>query len=134
MAAMERLEPPAYLDELSFNVIGAAIAVHRQLGPGFLESIYEAALSSELTERGIEHEVQVPIAVTYRGQLIGEHRLDVLVHGELVIELKAVERLSAAHVAQTLSYLRAGRFRLGLLMNFHAAVLRDGIRRILAPL
>ena len=131
---MDRPEPPKYLDELAYDVIGAAIEVHRHLGPGFLESIYEVALSRELSERGIEHEVQVPIPVAYKGVVVGEHRLDLLIHSELVIELKAVEALSTAHVAQTLSYLRAGGFRLGLLMNFHAAVLRDGIRRILAPL
>jgi GxxExxY protein len=127
---MERIEPPRYLDELAHEVIGAAIDVHRALGPGFLESIYEAALVRELRVRDIEHDQQVPMPVRYRGELIGEHRLDLLVGGALVIELKAVERLTAAHVAQTMSYLRAGGFQLGLLLNFHAAAMRDGVRRV----
>jgi GxxExxY protein len=129
---MERAEPPKYLDDLAREVIGAAIAVHRILGPGFLESIYEAALAIELSTRGIEHERQVAMPVFYRDALVGEHRLDLLVAGELVIELKAVERFTTAHVAQTMSYMRAGGFRLGLLLNFHAGLMRDGIRRVVS--
>jgi GxxExxY protein len=129
---VERHEPPRYLDELVRDVIGAAIAVHRALGPGFLESIYEAALAMELSTRGIEHERQVAMPVFYRDALVGEHRLDILVAGELVLELKAVDRFTTAHVAQTMSYLRAGGFRLGLLLNFHAGLMRDGIRRVIA--
>jgi len=130
---MSRLEPPRYLDDLASSVIGAAIEVHRLLGPGFLECIYEAGMAKELTLRGIPHAQQVPLAIVYKDELIGEHRLDLLIAGELVVELKAVDRISSAHVAQTLSYLRAGGFRLGLVLNFHGAVLRDGIRRVICP-
>lgn len=129
-----RPEPPAYLDEIARAVIGAAIEVHRQLGPGFLEAVYEAALAKELEARGIGFARQVPIPLTYRDETIGEHRLDFLVEDALVIELKAVDALAVIHSAQTLSYLRAGSFRLGLLINFNTPLLKAGIRRIINPL
>ena len=129
----ELQEPPAYLDQLAHAAIGAAIEVHRELGPGFLESIYEAALCDELTRRGIQHERQARIQIPYKGRIIGEHRVDILVGGELVLELKAVESLSPAHVAQVMSYLHAGAFRLGLLLNFSVPMLRQGIRRLICP-
>ena len=126
-------EPPEYLDQLARDAIGAAIEVHRELGPGFLESIYEAALCDELTRRDIQHERQPTIPIPYKGRIIGEHRLDILVGGELVLELKAVESLSQAHVAQVMSYLHAGAFRLGLLINFSVPILRQGIKRLICP-
>jgi GxxExxY protein len=111
-------------------VIGAAIAVHRVLGPGFLESIYEQALCVELRQRSVEFVRQPVIEVAYEGTVIGEHRLELLVGHCLVVELKAVEQLLPIHTAQVLSYLKASGHHLGLLMNFNVPVLRQGIKRI----
>jgi GxxExxY protein len=126
------LDLPEYLNAISGAVIGASIQVHAVLGPGFLESIYELAMVEELTARGIAFERQVTIPILYRGKLVGEHRLDLLVAGEVVVELKAVSAITEAHVAQTMSYLKAGAFQLGLILNFKSAVLRDGIRRVVS--
>jgi GxxExxY protein len=124
------LDVPHYLNELSREVIGAAIEVHISLGRGFLESIYEMAMVEELTRRDIPFERQVPMAIAYRGKLVGEHRLDLLVAGELVVELKAVAAIAEPHVAQTISYLKAGSFRLGLILNFNVRRMKDGVRRV----
>ena len=126
------LDLPNYLNEIAGAVIGAAIQVHRVLGPGFLESIYEMAMVEELSARLIDFERQVIMPVMYRGKLVGEHRLDLLVAGEVVVELKAVSAITEAHVAQTMSYLKAGAFQLGLILNFKTAVLREGIRRVVS--
>jgi len=107
-------------DELSGKVIAAAIEVHRRLGPGFAESIYEQALKIELSKRGISFEPQKPIQVRYDEQVVGNHVLDLLVSGELVVELKAVSGLEDVHFAQVRSYLRATGAKVGLLMNFNA--------------
>ena len=124
MMDMERL------NRLSESVIGAAIEVHRHLGSGFLESTYERALSIELELRGIQHEIQKPVALTYKGKSIGDGKIDVLVEGELIVELKAVKELADAHKTQVLAYLKATDLKLGLLMNFHSPLLKDGIRRV----
>jgi GxxExxY protein len=118
-------------DRLTHAVIGCALAVHRELGPGFLESIYRAAMAIELSSRGIPFEVERPIVVNYRGHPIGGQRVDVLVGGEVVVELKAVTAIEPIHTAQVLSYLKALRLRVGLLINFREVMLRDGIRRML---
>ena len=119
------------MDELSERVIGAAIRVHRELGPGLLESAYEACLAFELRESGLQAFTQVPLPVVYRGvKLDCGYRLDFVVEGQLLIELKAVERLQPIHEAQILSYLKLSGIRLGLLMNFHNQLLKDGIKRI----
>ena len=110
-------------DDLSSKVIAAAVEVHRQLGPGFLESVYEQALKIELSTRGIRFEAQKEIRVAYGGQVVGVHVLDLLVADELVLELKAVSRLEDAHYAQLRSYLRATDKRVGLLMNFNTPTL-----------
>lgn len=99
-------EPTERVNKLSHEVLGAALEVHRVLGPGFLESIYEEALCIELQERGIPFLRQPAIEVGYKGRHVGEGRLDLLIAGELVVELKAVESLGALHIAQLLSYLR----------------------------
>jgi GxxExxY protein len=125
------VEPSAELDELAYAVIGAAIEVHRLLGPGFLESVYEEALCVELTLRGIPFARQLPIGVQYKGQKVGEARLDLLVDDNLVVELKAVEDIAPLHVAQILSYLKATRLRLGLLISFSVTTLRRGIKRVI---
>jgi len=125
------LEPSTKLDALAHAVIGAAIEVHRALGPGYLESVYEEALSVELRLRRIAFERQRAFAVTYKGQAVGEGRVDLLIDSLLVIELKAVDALLPLHKAQTLSYLKALDLTLGLLINFKAPVLRDGLERII---
>lgn len=118
-------------DELSREVIGAAIEVHRHLGPGLLESAYEACLCREVDLRGIPHRTQVEVPVNYKGTLVDcAFRIDILVDDLLLVELKAVEKLDRVHWAQTMTYLRLRKVWLGLLMNFNAEVLRDGMRRI----
>jgi GxxExxY protein len=123
-------EPSAEIDALAHTVIGAAIEVHRVLGPGFLESVYEEALAVELRLRGIPFQRQAMLAVDYKGHPVGEGRLDLLVGGQLIVELKAVETLLPLHSAQLLSYLKTTGQPLGLLINFNVPVLKDGIRRI----
>ncbi len=126
-----RVEPSTELDELAYAVIGAAIEVHRLLGPGYLESVYEEALCVELTLRGIRFARQLPIGVQYKGRKVGEARLDLVVDDSLVVELKAVEGVAPIHVAQILSYLKATRLRLGLLISFNVTTLRRGIKRVI---
>lgn len=117
-------------NELSGRVIGAAIEVHRILGPGFLESAYELALCVELKERGVPFQSQVAVELGYKGHPVGQGRLDLLVAGQLVVELKAVERLTPLHEQQLLSYLRVTGRQLGLLINFNVTSLRQGVRRV----
>lgn len=124
------VEPRPELDELAHRVIGAAIEVHRLLGPGFLESVYEEALCVELGLRDIEFARQVPAGVDFKGRRVGEARLDLLVGGGLVVELKAVERIAPIHVAQILSYLKATGLPLGLLITFNVTLLHHGIKRV----
>ncbi|MEO0474421.1 MAG: GxxExxY protein [Planctomycetota bacterium] len=119
-----------YLNRLSEAAIGAAIEVHRHLGVGFLESTYEKALSIELEQRNIKHERQVPIALMYKGQSIGDGKLDLLVDNCLIVELKAVSNLVDTHKTQVLAYLKATEFKLGLLINFHSPLLKDGVKRV----
>lgn len=116
-------------NEATKEIIGAAIAVHRELGPGLLESVYEACLAYELEQRGMEPRRQVALPVQYRGVSIeAGFRLDI-VAGPVAIELKSVDRLLPLHQAQVLTYLRLSGFRLGLLINFGAERLLDGLRR-----
>ena len=123
-------EPSPKLDQLAHEVIGAAIEVHRTLGPGYLESVYEEALAIELALRGIPFTRQVVIAVDYKGHSVGESRLDLLVGGQLVTELKAVEALAPIHSAQVISYLKTTGHPLGLLINFNVCDLKDGVKRV----
>jgi len=125
------LEPSAELDRLARQCIGSAIEVHRQLGPGYLEHIYEEALAIELTARGTSFKRQVQFAVDYKGNPVGTSRLDMLIGNRLILELKAVEQLNAVHKAQVISYLKATRLQLALLINFNVPVLRNGIQRII---
>ncbi len=118
-------------DPLTENILGAAIAVHRELGPGLLESAYEACLAYELGLRHLRFERQVAIPIVYRGTHIDcGYRADLVVEDEILVEIKAVERLLPIHGIQLLSYLRLSSRRVGLLINFHALLLKDGIRRI----
>jgi len=123
-------EPDEELDRLAHEVIGAALEVHRILGPGFLESVYEEALLVELGLRMIPVQRQVPLPLVYKGVEIGQGRLDLLVQGRLIVEIKTVEALAPIHKAQAISYLKATGLQLALLINFNAAVLKDGIKRI----
>jgi GxxExxY protein len=129
---VRRDEPEERLNQLTRGVIGAAIEVHRALGPGFLEAVYETALCLELRERGVPFEQQALITVTYRGRPVGQARLDLLMAGELIVELKAVDAVLPIHTAQVVSYLRAAGLRLGLLINFNVHSLHNGVKRILA--
>jgi GxxExxY protein len=121
---------PQKLNRLSYEVIGAAIEVHRALGPGYFESTYERALSVALKLRGIAFRKQVALPLAYKGVDIGEGRIDMLIAEELVVENKAVEALSGVDVAQLISYLRATRLQLGLLISYNVTRLKDGVCRV----
>lgn len=118
------------VDELARVVIGAGIEVHRSLGPGYLECVYEESLEIELGLRGVGCLRQAPVVVSYKGRPVGEGRLDILVENCLILELKTVETLMPIHQDQRISYLKATDLTLGLLINFNVPVLRDGIKRI----
>ena len=119
--------------ELTREIIGAAICVHRELGPGLLESAYQVSICHELTLRGIPFRSQVELPVEYKGvRLDCGYRIDVVVDNRVIVELKSVECLSAIHQSQLLTYLRLSRIRVGLLINFNVPILRKGIlRRVL---
>jgi GxxExxY protein len=118
------------LNQITAAVIGAAIEVHRQLGPGLLESSYRECLCRELLLRRIPFEREKPLPLEYKGIHLGcGYRLDLLVYEAVVVEIKAIEALAPIHEAQLLTYLRIGGWRLGLLINFNVAVLKNGIRR-----
>jgi GxxExxY protein len=122
-------EPSKELDYFAHAVIGAAIEVHRLLGPGFLESVYEEALAIEMNMREIPFTRQVVVGVNYKNNIVGRGKLDFLIGGQLIVELKAVEVLAPIHSAQLLSYLKTTGFHLGLLVNFNTTVLRNGLKR-----
>lgn len=128
--AKDKKEPSLLADNLAREVIGAAIEVHRHLGPGFLETVYQEALAVELGLRKIPFIEQHPVVVVYKGTKVGDGRTDFYISNELVVEIKAVEKLAAVHTAQVISYLKALDRSLGLLINFKVAVLKDGIRRV----
>jgi GxxExxY protein len=117
-------------ENLIHRVIGCGITVHRELGPGLVEPIYNRAFALELEVAGISFEREKRFPVTYRGKMLYIHRLDLVVENRLVLELKAVERLHAVHQAQVLSCLRVSKLPVCLLMNFNVAILPDGIKRI----
>jgi GxxExxY protein len=118
-------------EELARRVIGAAIEVHREIGPGMPEHSYRDALAYELELQGIEYAREVPFAIVYKGKKVGEGRIDLLVSRSLIVEIKVVEALNNVHRAQLISYLKATNLRLGLLINFNVAVLKDGIKRVI---
>ncbi len=119
------------LEQLTYGVIGAAIEVHKVLGVGFLESVYQEALAIEFSQRKIPYRIEFPIAVNYKGNLVGEGRLDFLVDDVLIVELKAVEKLAPKHEAQVISYLKSTKKPLALLINFNVPILKQGIKRII---
>ncbi len=120
------------LNELSSEIINAAITVHRELGPGLLESVYQKCMVLELFNRKLKVESELPVPVFYRGVRVNDEgfRLDLLVENSIVIEVKSVEKVQAVHKKQLLTYLRLAEKPLGLLINFNDAVLVDGITRI----
>ncbi len=119
------------VEEISAAVVDAAFRLHRDLGPGLLESVYEAVLSRQLEQRGLKIMRQVPVRIEYDGLVLDEgFRADLVVEGRFVIELKSVESLAPVHPKQLLTYLRLMRLPLGLLINFGAATFREGVRRV----
>jgi GxxExxY protein len=123
--------PTVFYEELTEQIIGAAIEVHRELGPGLLESAYEESLCYELSERGLAFQRQVPLPVAYKGvRLDCGYRLDIVVAGKVVLELKSVEKIVGLHKAQLLTYLKLSKKKVGLLLNFNVPVLKDGIVRL----
>ena len=125
------LNPDAESARLTHRIIGCAITVHRNLGPGLLESTYQACLEHELLQNDIAFRRQVPLPVHYRGVRIEcGYRVDFIIENEVIVEIKAVEKLAAIHHAQVITYLKLTGCRTGLLLNFNVASLRHGIRRI----
>jgi GxxExxY protein len=119
------------LDHITRRIVGAAIEVHKIIGPGLLESAYQTCLAFELRQLGLNVEEQVPLPVIYKDvKLECGYRMDLVVENAIVVEIKAVEALAPIHDAQLLSYLRLSGKRVGLLMNFHVRVLKDGLKRI----
>ncbi len=119
------------LNVVTEKIIGCAIEVHRNLGPGLLETIYEKALCREFELLGIRFGQQVPVPIMYKGESLGEMRLDILVEDAVIVELKAVDRIEQLFRAQLLTYLRLTGKKLGLLINFNSAILKDGITRVI---
>jgi GxxExxY protein len=118
-------------NQISGVILDAAIAVHTALGPGLLESAYQACLAYELSSRSLKIQAQVPLPIKYRGVFVdAAYRMDLLIEDLVVVELKAIERLLPLHEAQLLSYLKLSGKRLGLLINFHVVRLKDGYKRI----
>ncbi len=123
---------PAVLDDIAHQIVDAAYAVHVALGPGLLEGVYETCLSYELTSRGLKVERQVSFPVVYRDiDMDVGLRVDMLVEGSVIVEVKSVDVLAAVHTAQVLTYLKLSGRRLGLLINFNVPLIRDGIKRII---
>jgi GxxExxY protein len=122
---------PTRLDRIGGQVVDSGLKVHRALGPGLLESAYEACLVHELIRRDLPIQRQVVVPISYDGvKLDAGYRLDVLVAGEVIVEIKSVEALSRLHEAQVLTYLKLSRLRLGFLINFNTPLFRDGVRRL----
>ena len=119
------------INQITEQIIGCAIEVHRHLGPGLLEQNYEAAMPIELLSAGLTFERQPAISIEYKGTRIGDHRPDLIVSGAVVVELKSADRFDPVFAAQRLTYLRCTGLRVGLLINFSGRVLRTGIRRFI---
>ena len=117
-------------DPLTERIIGCAITVHRALGPGLVETTYEEALCIEFDLTGLIYTRQAGVPVIYRGRLIGEYRPDLVVGGQVVVEIKSVERLIGLHQAQLLAYMRILQLPVGLILNFNGETLRSGVRRL----
>ncbi len=122
-------------NDISKNIIGAAIEVHKFLGPGLLESAYSSCLSRELTLQGLNYICEMPLDIIYKGEKIdASYRLDFFVENRIIVEIKSVEKLLPIHDAQLLSYLRISKNKLGLLINFNTTLLKYGIKRLVNDL
>jgi GxxExxY protein len=119
------------LNQLTERIIGCGIEVHRVLGPGLLEATYEEALCIEFAEAGLKFSRQVPFPIMYKGRVLGDYRLDLLVEDSVIVEIKSVERVDRVFHAQVLTYLKATGKKVGLLMNFNTRLLHDGIKRFI---
>ncbi|HZZ43457.1 MAG TPA: GxxExxY protein [Tepidisphaeraceae bacterium] len=126
----EEMEPDPGLNRVTNLIIGAAIAVHSELGAGFDENTYCNALEMEFKARGIAYVREYPVHVMYRGAEVGVYRLDFLVENSVVLEIKSVTEIAPIHVAQAISYLHATRFKLALIINFNVKLLKQGVKRI----
>ena len=127
MIDQERL---SYLNNISSKIIGAAIEVHKELGPGLLESVYEACLCQELKKQGLSFDSQVDLPIIYKGEITDKtYRVDILVENCVVVELKAVDTITPIHEAQLFTYMKLLQINLGLLINFNVEILKNGIRR-----
>jgi GxxExxY protein len=123
---------PSELEELSKVLVDSAFKVHQALGPGLLESVYEACLCVELNDRGIAFEAQSPVDIIYNGKRVDAGlRIDLLVERSIILELKAVDKLMPIHQAQLLTYLKLTNLRLGLLINFNVALFKEGVKRMI---
>lgn len=128
----DTLEFREELNLLSYKVIGLAIEVHRQLGPGLLESAYQACLIYELQKSGIKVEKEIPLPISYKEIKLDQgYRIDLLIEDKLVVELKTVEDFNSVHFAQILTYLKLGNYPLGLLINFNSKILKNNIKRFI---
>lgn len=128
---MKQIVIPKDIEEMATTAVDAAFAVHKELGPGLLESAYEGCFAHELDLRGTKYQRQLPVPLNYKGKLIEMgFRADVLLGQKLLIELKAVEEIIPVHKAQVITYLKILRLPLGLLMNFNAVLIKNGFRRI----
>ncbi len=128
----EKVVVPPEIERLASGAVDAALEVHRQLGPGLLESAYEACFAYELETRGIRFQRQLPVPLNYKGRLVEVgFRADVVIDGKLLIELKAVDDLQPIHRAQVITYLKLLNLPLGLLINFNSTLLKNGLRRVL---
>jgi len=119
------------LNRLTERIIGMAIEVHRELGPGLLESIYESALCIEMERAGLKYDRQILLPVIYKGSVLGQYRLDLLIEDLIVVELKSVERYDPVFEAQVLTYLRITMKKVGLLINFNRRLLTQGVKRFI---
>ena len=124
-------DPDPEIEKWAHEVIGAAIEVHRHLGPGYLETVYQKALQIELSLRNVPFTPQKPVNLFYKGHPVGEGFIDILVADSLVVELKAVDALAGIHKAQVISYLQATGLHLGLLINFKVTILKNGLQRVI---
>jgi GxxExxY protein len=116
--------------DITEQIIGCAIEVHRELGPGLPEAVCETALCIELQSRGIPFKRQIGVPIYYKGHLLSEHRPDLIVADEIVVEVKTIERIAPVHVAQVTTYLRITSLKVGLILNFNSATMRAGVRRV----
>lgn len=129
---MKQIVIPADVEELARLAVDSAFSVHTELGPGLLENAYEACFAYEMDLRGVKHQRQLPVPLTYKGKLIEVgFRADVVLEQKMLVELKAVEQVSPLHKAQVITYLKLMRLPLGLLINFNSVLIKDGIQRVL---